>query len=134
MHHSRPMPKAAMPTLPRNRSIASPLHYVSLAADTPIHSCSTGVTVYPNAGVAFVESEPATLEDLDQLHTMLVSAAAAINAGATITRTWQSPLTEVHVTAQGYAVTINGSRHSPNAVAHYADEIARLLDAALYAT
>ena len=123
-----------MPTLSRNRSNGSALNYVSLASDTPVHSCSTGVTVYPNAGVAFVESEPATLDELDQLHTMLVSAATAINAGATLTKTWRSPLAEVHVATRGYAVTINGTRHSPNAVAHYADEIARLLNAALYAT
>lgn len=108
--------------------VAAPLD--ALLADQPLHCPSVGVTVYPVAGVAFIEGEPTTLEALEELTSALVSAAASINSGATLERDWTTVLGTISIGVSAVAVMINGERHAPSVVAGYAADLDALLGVA----
>ena len=101
----------------------------ALEDDEPIFIDSAALTLYPRAGILFIEGHPYPLESARDLYFALVEACAVINAHSSYPHSWQTTIGCVDVDAHGLDIAINGTWHTPETVDCYAQALRCALEA-----
>ncbi|MGP6175505.1 hypothetical protein [Corynebacterium sp. A21] len=76
--------------------------------------------VYPEVNLAFLDGEPMSLHDLEEVYLSLIAACTAVHTQTPQKRSWDTPIGVIEVEPRSFNVLINGVEHTPDTVDGYA--------------